>query len=198
MSSIFRIGMSYLQRRNMRHIVLPLSFVSLLAIPCTSAFAYPITKTGFRPMTDCKSHFLKGDSLNLRSIGRWPFGPPHAVCVSGNHLYLGSGGGIYVLDIQDPINPEKVSQFPTPGLIDGLSILGDHLYVADYCNTLRVIDILDPENPREVGHCSTLGKPRDVAVSDSYAYVAVPGAGLRIIDISDPEAPGEVGSWDIP
>ena len=33
----------------------------------------------------------KGDSLNVRSIGQWPYGPPYAVVVEGDNTYLGSG-----------------------------------------------------------------------------------------------------------
>lgn len=33
----------------------------------------------------------KGNSLNVRCVGRWPFGPSYAVAVQGDYAYLGSG-----------------------------------------------------------------------------------------------------------
>ena len=47
-------------------------------------------------------HFKAGfDSLNVRFVGNWPFGKSYAVCVDSvrNLVFVGSGGGIYVLDV---------------------------------------------------------------------------------------------------
>ncbi|RKZ20949.1 hypothetical protein DRQ18_05300, partial [bacterium] len=44
------------------------------------------------------------DSLNVTFVGNWPFGPSYAVTVdtTRNLIFLGSGGGVYVLDGDNP------------------------------------------------------------------------------------------------
>jgi len=44
------------------------------------------------------------DSLNVRFIGNWPFGPVAAVALDSARdlAFVGSGGGIYVLDELHP------------------------------------------------------------------------------------------------
>jgi len=89
----------------------------------------------------------KGDSLNVRCIGRWPFGRAYAVVVRGDYAYLGSGGGIYILNISDPTLPTKVAEIATSGVVRDLSFDGPRLYVADYRAGLRIINVTDPTNP---------------------------------------------------
>jgi hypothetical protein len=38
---------------------------------------------------------------------------------------LGSGGGIYVLDVSNPAKPEKIAEHRTPGLVVGLAAQGE-------------------------------------------------------------------------
>jgi len=52
------------------------------------------------------------DSLNVRFMGNWPFGNPYNVAYDSvrNLAFLGSGAGVYILDISDPSNPVKLSE----------------------------------------------------------------------------------------
>ena len=85
-------------------------------------------------------HFKAGfDSLNVRFVGNWPFGPSWAVCVDSarNLVFVGSGGGVYVLDISEVSNPVRVSEIRTRGVVNGLyydntaQILYGLLYTSD-------------------------------------------------------------------
>ena len=138
------------------------------------------------------------EAKNVRLVGRWPYGPAFAVVVQGRYAYLGSGGAVLVLDISDPSSPRKVGECVTPGIVEGLFVSGDYLYVADYKAGLRIIDISDPSFPMEVGAYDTPGYAKGVHVSGSYAYVADWDEGLRVIDISDPSSPMELGAYDTP
>ena len=75
------------------------------------------------------------DSLNVRFVGNWPFGPCWAVCVDSarNLVFVGSGGGVYVLDVSQVSNPVRVSEIRTRGIIYGLYYdnTTQMLYVAD-------------------------------------------------------------------
>jgi len=140
----------------------------------------------------------KGDSLNVRCIGRWPFGAARAVVVEGDYVYLGSGGVIYILDMSDPTSPTEVGEIATPGVVFCIFVDNFHLYVADGGGGLRVIDVADPAHPYEVGSYDTPGSAIGVWVSGSYAYVVSYETGLRIINVADPANPYEVGHCDTP
>ena len=141
------------------------------------------------------------DSLNVRFVGNWPFGPSYAVAVDEERelVYLGSGGGVYILDVSDPGSPVKVSALKTRGIVADFfyDSLAKILYIADLGGGLRVIDVSDPSNPQEVGYCDTPSWANGVYVVGGYAYV-VDYDGLRIIDVSDPSDPQEVGYCDTP
>ncbi|MEO0270009.1 MAG: hypothetical protein ABIM85_06445 [candidate division WOR-3 bacterium] len=75
------------------------------------------------------------DSLNVRFIGNWPFGPSYAVSFdpSRNLVFLGSGGGVYILNVSNPSNPQKVSEkIHTRGFVQRLFYepINKRLYIA--------------------------------------------------------------------
>ena len=51
------------------------------------------------------------DSLNCRFVGNWPFGFSEAVALdpARNLAFCGSGGGVYVLDVSNPAQPQENS-----------------------------------------------------------------------------------------
>ena len=66
---------------------------------------------------------LAQDSLNTRFFGNWPFGEAASVALDPerNLTFLGSGGGVYVLDMSDPAEPVKLSEaIHTRGVVHGL------------------------------------------------------------------------------
>ena len=56
-----------------------------------------------------------------------------------------------------PFVPTIVGTCNTPGSARGITVSGDHVFVADYGSGLQVIDISDPTNPTLVGTCYTQG-----------------------------------------
>jgi len=163
-----------------------LLWVSLAAgaspIPAQERFPYP----GEREMPRRAAKMVTGEAKNVRLVGRWPYGPPWAVVVQGRYAYLGSGGGIFLLDMSDPSSPRKVGECVTPGPVEGLFASGDYLYVADGREGLRIIDISDPSSPEEVGAYDSPGWAEAVHISGSYAYVADGEAGLTILEFLGP------------
>ena len=144
-------------------------------------------------------------------MGRWPYGPAHAVAtaelggtgvIDGTpYSFLSSGSVVLILDMTDPTNPTKVGEVVTPVLVWGLTLFGDLLLVADGEAGLRVVDVSAPASPAEVGFLDTPGGGAgayEVAVSGDLALVGDRTGGLRIIDISDPTDPVEVGFFETP
>ncbi|MEO0290306.1 MAG: hypothetical protein ABIN15_03605 [candidate division WOR-3 bacterium] len=143
------------------------------------------------------------DSLNVRFIGNWPFGHSYAVSFdpSRNLVFLGSGGGVYILNVSNPSNPQKVSEkIHTRGIVYGLfyESVNKRLYIAAGQGGLEIWDVTDASNPIKLGHYFTPGLAYGVYVSGNYAYVADDSAGLRIINISNPSSPYEAGYYVTP
>ncbi len=81
----------------------------------------------------------------------------YGVTVSGDFAYVTDGdilymngmfidGGLHVVNIADPENPEEVGYYDTPGLARGVAVLEDGLiYVADYTN-MGIYRFTDPAN----------------------------------------------------
>jgi hypothetical protein len=78
----------------------------------------------------------------------------------------------------------------TTGNAEGVMVVGNYAYVADYASGLAIIDITDKANPGTPVYMDTTGTAIDVRVVGNYAYVADYYSGLAIIDISDPTNPG--------
>ena len=97
-----------------------------------------------------------------------------------------------------PFVPTLLGTCNTPDLARGVTVSGDHAFVADYGSGLQVIDISDPTNPTLVGTCDTPGDALCVTVSGNHAFVADYSSGLQVIDISDPASPVIVGTCDTP
>jgi hypothetical protein len=137
------------------------------------------------------------DSLNMRVAGRWPFGPSHAVAIDPlRHIaYLGSSGGIYILNVEDPAEPLQLSEFPTPGsdVLD-LGYSNDFLYVADWDEGLRIYSVADPGHPFEIGSHQEAYHARGLELYDSYLLLAA-GESLEILSVEDPSNPVEVGDY---
>ena len=149
-----------------------------------------------------KTGGAKFDSLNVRFVGNWPFGPSFAVAYDSARslVFCGSGGGVYILDVSDPSSPVKVSDIRTRGVVWGLfyDSSSERLYIADYDAGLGIWDVSTPSSPAKLGSYDTPGYAMGVTVSGSYAYVADWHYGLRVIDITDPSNPVEVGYYDTP
>jgi len=105
-------------------------------------------------------------------------------------------GGLVVLDINDPENPQLVSQVPgvnklwrDQGEAFGVAVAKGHVIVGvseDYSFGLRIFNIADPTLPLLSGswtHSSSFRSPAVTVVGDR-AYVAAAENGLSVIDLT--------------
>ena len=149
------------------------------------------------------SQFVDFDSLNARFVGSWPFADAFSCAYDDIRglVFLGSGGGVYILDVTNPNAPTQLSeQIHTQGYVMRLFYEGasHRLYIAAGAVGLEIWDVSNPIAPIKTGHLDTGDCAQCVFVYGSYAYIADHGDGLRIIDISTPSNPVEVGSYDTP
>lgn len=134
------------------------------------------------------------------------------------YVYVGaSDNGVYVVDAEDPRNPEIVAQYlPEPLFRIGQVIaIGNHLYVfSSEGSVAAVVDIRDPRQPRPIpggtysitnGTVDRLERPIPLPayfgmVNGGHTYHPRIGfsGGLAIFDVTDPTHPTLAGDWEAP
>ncbi|MCL0082383.1 SpoIID/LytB domain-containing protein [Dehalococcoidia bacterium] len=105
----------------------------------------------------------------------------------------------YITATADLIDlPRIIGSVDTPGSAIDVFISGNHAFVADREDGLRIIDVSNPRSPIIIGSIDTPDWAVDVSISGNHAFVADRKDGLRIIDISNPRSPFIIGSVDTP
>ncbi|MBN2378212.1 hypothetical protein JXM67_00200 [candidate division WOR-3 bacterium] len=136
------------------------------------------------------------DSLNVRFIGNWPFGPSYAIAYDEERrlVFLGSGGGVYIYDVTDIDKPVLISDtIRTQGIVYDLCYEKSwkQLYVAATWG-FQIWDISKKTSPMKLSDCYSKGA-RGIHVSFPYAYV-IGWDTLRVFDISNSSEIQEMGS----
>ncbi len=149
-----------------------------------------------------KSQITDFDSLNVRFIGNWPYGPAITIVHDNarNYVYASTGGGVVIIDDTDPNNPIEIARFKTRGLVSGLSYVATNqvLYIATGLGGLEIWNLSNVNSPSRIGFLYTSDRAYGVVVIGSYAYIADGGAGIQIVNISNPANPVLIGSCNTP
>ncbi|MDP8237850.1 MAG: choice-of-anchor D domain-containing protein [Candidatus Hatepunaea meridiana] len=137
--------------------------------------------------------FLHLEAQEIRQIGFCDTpGQARIVTVVDDYAYIADmRGGLRIMDVSDPEDPEEVGNYNTAGWAEYVTIVDEYAYVAIYTAGLCIIDISDPEHPDLVGSFDTQSAAHSVKVVGDYAFVA-DWNGLCVIDVSDPEDPHQV------
>ncbi|MEO0156127.1 MAG: T9SS type A sorting domain-containing protein [candidate division WOR-3 bacterium] len=133
------------------------------------------------------------DSLNVRCVGRWPFGPGFEVYGNAitNILCFGAGSGVLVFDISNPSNPVRLSQIAVNGLIMQIYIKDTLLFFSSYGNGIEVFNLANPSSPIKISQINV--SARDFCIKDTFAY-CVAEDSLRIVNIANLNNPYQVGA----
>jgi len=118
-----------------------------------------------------------------------------------NRIYLGARTGLYILGLDDPGNPNLLSQTERTdqffGTCDPVVVKDNYAYstvktIVNVCgnantmSALLVYEVSDPENP-VLSQSFEMDTPNGLAYTDQYLYVCSAGQGrLVVFDISDP------------
>jgi hypothetical protein len=110
-------------------------------------------------------------------------------------LFLGSTTGMFIYNLQDPSNPELITQFRHASSCDPVVVQGNYAYITlragNLCGDIRsqldVIDISDILKPEQIADY-TMEEPYGLAVDDTLLFVCDGSAGLKIFSVSDPNA----------
>jgi len=121
-----------------------------------------------------------------------------AVTVDRDHAFVGTGGGLEVIDVGDPSNLEEVVGLEQPVDIRGLAAVDSLIYAADGYRGLWVVDAKNPRSPIEIGFAEKRGEfPVSVVVEGNHAFLT-DHTGLQILSVSDPSNPITVGYFETP
>jgi hypothetical protein len=121
------------------------------------------------------------------------------VARSGNYAFVGTGTVLLVVDLFPPSisgTPEVVAEVVLDATVAAIAIAGEHAYIANTYDGLRVIDISTPATPAEVGFVDEDWSALGVAADGHHAYVAATSNGLVVVDVSTPTLPVTVGSYN--
>ena len=136
---------------------------------------------------------VPGDvSLELVSQVGGEVGP---LALGRNHLYVGVGQRIAVLDLAQPRAPRTVEFSELlPERVEDLVASGSLLAAAAGDAGLFLFDISVPDEPRQIASLESPGYAHAVSIAAGLALVADGPGGLRIVDVSDPARPSEMGA----
>ncbi len=123
------------------------------------------------------------------------------IFIYDSRIYLGAKTGLYILGLDNPAQPNLLSQTERSeeffGACDPVVVKGNYAYstvktIVNICGTistqsaLLVYEVSDPENP-VLTQTFGLNNPNGLAYTDEYLYVCCTGSEeLRVFDISDP------------
>jgi hypothetical protein len=111
-----------------------------------------------------------------------------------NRLFLGSTTGMFIYNLQDPSNPEFISQFRHASSCDPVVVEGNYAYVTlragnlcgDTKSQLDVIDISNILYPEQIAEYS-MEEPYGLGIDDTLLFVCDGTAGLKIYSAGDPK-----------
>lgn len=108
-------------------------------------------------------------------------------------VYLITTGQMWVIDASDPSHPRRGHVEFAPASFTGITVHGNHAYIAAFQDGLWIYDLSDPARPQRAGNLPLSGQVRTVAASGDHAYVLSDENQLHFVNVSDPSTPWLVG-----
>lgn len=109
-------------------------------------------------------------------------------------LFIGSRTGMIIFSLDDPSNPEFISNFWHVSSCDPVVVEGDYAYVTlragNLCgNDLSQLDVIDISNiyDPQLVEIYPMEEPYGLGIDNSVLFICDGDAGLKIYNASDPE-----------
>jgi uncharacterized secreted protein with C-terminal beta-propeller domain len=134
---------------------------------------------------------FKGIGPDTNAIERGTY-PSDANCMdiafSGAYGFIAGGEeGLIVVSLADPLFPQDVAYFDTPGYAQAIDVSGNYAAIADGDDGVLIVDISNPKSPKLINRYDTKGLASGVAIGGKYVLVADGKEGLAILDFSRPD-----------
>jgi len=117
------------------------------------------------------------------------------IYVENGYAFIGdSGGEVWIVDVNESLNPQIVTSFIAAGEVTGVFVVEDLLYVVSQAQ-LQIVDISVINVPQIVGsyYDDDLSGYSNIHVNGDYAYIENLIGGFLEIDVSNPNAPFREG-----
>ena len=121
------------------------------------------------------------------------------IFIYGSYIYLGAVDGVYVLDINNPTQPQQAQKIEHHVSCDPVVVQNDYAYstqrMAGGCGERRMISALSVYNISQPNNALLVKSlpmqaPYGLGVEGNWLYVCDPlEGGIVVFDISDPEDP---------
>jgi hypothetical protein len=123
-----------------------------------------------------------------------------AVEARGDLAYVADGeGGLAVIDLADPTEPELVTTLELPGTAKDLVLRGPRVYLALGAAGIGALSLGDPRAPTLLTTVDTPGSALAVAVGEgANALYVADWNDIRVFDLSDPDTLTLVGREPLP
>jgi len=118
--------------------------------------------------------------------------------IAGTTAYVCAPGGLFAVDIDDPLEPKLLARIGAPELKEprAVQVQFRYAFVCD-ADGLKVADATRPDKLSLVaGAVAPIEGAADVYLARTYAYVAAGRRGMVIVDIEVPTAPKVVQTWN--
>ncbi len=133
---------------------------------------------------------------DMELISTYSLRRAHSLYLRGTNLYVVDGTGFWVLDVQNPAQPDSIGFYEKSGAV-GLDIIGSRAYVSSTAGAgLTILDISVPENPVFLSELSDICCTNKLIAENGYAYLASGSSGFNIVDIYDSLNPFHVSNID--
>lgn len=133
---------------------------------------------------------------DMELISTYSLKRAHSLFLRGSLLYVVDGTGFWVLDVQDPAQPDSIGFYEKAGAV-GLDIIGNYAYVSSTAGAgLTILDISFPENPTFISELTDICCTNKLIVESRYAFLASGATGFNIVDVYDPLNPFLVSNID--
>jgi hypothetical protein len=135
------------------------------------------------------------DSLNVRCVGRWSYGPSYEITgktVGNNtYLFLSRGSGVSALRFVSADSIELLSDINASGLVMQSIVKDTLLYVGCYGVGIEIYNISNLQNPRLINRIITA--QNDFFVKDTLLYT-ISNDTFKIINVANPQSPNTLGA----
>jgi hypothetical protein len=123
------------------------------------------------------------------------WGNIETVFISGEHMFVGSSGGMHILSLEEPSVPILRSTYQHITSCDPVVVEGNLAYVTlragNMCggtqNLLEVIDISDKQDPERIVSFA-MQEPYGLGIDGQILFVCEGAHGLKVYDAADPHS----------
>ncbi|MDH5186396.1 MAG: hypothetical protein OEZ20_08830 [candidate division WOR-3 bacterium] len=114
-------------------------------------------------------------AISFEFVGNWPFGQANAMAFdeARKHIYLASGGGVYILDVSNPSKIKKISDaIRTRGVIKSALLQYPYLYLGGVGLGLEIWKVDNLKLPELVGKLDTLPAIKSIVFYENHLFLS--------------------------